>query len=125
VVADPDEFNKAIPDGVGVEYLSQNHRGVGARFRATRLVRGKPQTFDQEVTEYTPGHSISMINVTHGTRWEGRFTVQPADQGTIVTLTMDAVTDHLFARVMNRLIGRMLQRALDKDMDAVKTYCER
>lgn len=26
---------------------------------------------------------------------------------------------------MNRLIARMVQKALDKDMDVVKAYCER
>ena len=42
-----------------------------------------------------------------------------------ISLSMEAVTERLFARVMNRLIAGMLQRALDKDMDAVKTYCEK
>ncbi len=30
----------------------------------------------------------------------------------------------LFARIINRLIKGMVQKALDKDMDAVKAYCE-
>ena len=38
---------------------------------------------------------------------------------------MDPVTDRLSARVMIRLITRMVQPALDKDLDAVKVYCER
>jgi hypothetical protein len=33
-------------------------------------------------------------------------------------------TNRLLAQVMNRLIARMVQKALDKDMDAVKAYCE-
>ena len=124
-MADPEEFNKATPDGAGVEYLTPEHRGVGVKFRATRNVRGKPQAFDQEVTEYLPTRAITLVNVTHGTRWESRVTVEPAARGTMLTLTMDAVTDRLLARIMNRLISPMLERALEKDMDAVKSYCER
>jgi hypothetical protein len=40
-------------------------------------------------------------------------------------LTMDARTDRLIGRFMNRLVGPIVQRALDRDLDAVKRYCER
>ena len=66
-----------------------------------------------------------MINVSHGTLWDGAFDLRRDGGGTVVTLTMDAKTDKLLARVINRLIARMVQKALDKDMDAVKAYCER
>ncbi len=125
VVADPEEFHKAIPGGVSVEYLTTTHSGVGTKFRATRLSRGKPAAFDQEVIEFVPDEHVRMINVTHGTTWEGDFTVRPDGAETELTLTMEAKTDKLLARVMNYLISRMMQKGLDKDMDAVKAYCER
>lgn len=124
-VADPEEFHRAIPDGVSVEYVGAARGSVGTRFRATRLVKGKPQTFEQEVVLFQPGKRVRMINVTHGTRWEGEFLVERDGQQTRLTLTMDAVTKRLAARMMMRLIHRMVQKALDKDLDAVKTYCER
>ncbi len=124
-VADPEEFHRAIPDGVGVEYLGSARGTVGTRFRATRLVKGKPQAFDQEVVLFQPGKRVRMVNVTHGTRWEAEFLVEPGGATTRLTVSMDAVTKRLAARLMVRLIHRMVQRALDKDLDAVKTYCER
>src|SRR6476619_1781148 len=124
-VADPDEFHKALQDGLSVEYLTERRSGVGTKFRATRLVRGKPQAFDQEVTELVPGQRVRMINVTNGTEWIGGFVAQPDGDKTVFTLTMDAKTDRILARVINRLIAPMVQKALDKDMDAVKLYCER
>ena len=51
-VADPEEFQRAIPGGASVEYLTASRSGVGMRFRSTRLVKGKPSTFEQEVTEF-------------------------------------------------------------------------
>ena len=124
-VADPKEFNNAVSEGAGVEYLTALHEGVGTKFRATRMVRGKPQAFDQEVTEFVPPRAITLVNVTHGTKWESRITVEAVEEGAVVTLTMDAISDRLMARVMNRLIAPMLQRALDKDLLAVKSYCEK
>jgi carbon monoxide dehydrogenase subunit G len=126
-VADPEEFHRAIPDGVSVEYLGPARGAAGTTFRATRLVRGKPQTFEQEIVVFQPGKRVRMVNVTHGTRWEGEFLVEPDGTGatTRLTATMEAVTKRLAARMMMRLIHRMVQKALDKDLDAVKTYCER
>lgn len=126
VVADPDAFNEAIPDGVGVERQEGTGTGAGMKFRSTRLLRGKPQVFEQEVTEFVPGERVRMINVTGATLWDSTFQVAPDGTGaTILTLTMDAVSDRLLARVMNRLIAPMVRRALHRDMDAVKAYCER
>src|SRR5712691_1862682 len=123
-VADPEEFRKATsPDGA-VEYLTPARAGVGTRFRATRINKSKSMTFEQEVTEYVPGQRVRMVNVTHGTEWDSSFSVQSDGPGAILTLTMDARTERLLARIMTRLISGIVQRALDKDMDALKAYCE-
>ena len=127
VMADPEEFNRAIPDGREVEYLNEVRGGVGMQFRAWRMNRGKKMGFDQEVTEFVPGQRVRMVNVTHGTVWDGVFAVRREGGGrdAVLTLTMDARTRNPLARLMNRLIARMVQRALEKDLDAVKAYCER
>jgi carbon monoxide dehydrogenase subunit G len=124
-VADPEEFQKAIPDGSTVEYLTPNHSGVGTKFRSTRINKGKPATFEQEVTEFVPGERVRMVNVTHGTPWDSTFSVRRDGNGTVLTLTMDALPTRLMAKVIMRLIRGMVQKALEKDMDAVKAYCER
>lgn len=124
-VADPEEFQQAIAGGSSVEYLTGSRSGVGMKFRSTRLVKGKLSTFEQEVTEFVPGEHVRLVNVTHGTVWDSTFSVRPEGRATVLTLTMDATTERLLARVMTRLIAGMVQKALDTDMDAVKAYCER
>ena len=124
-VADPEEFHRAIPDGVKVEWLTPAHSGVGAKFRATRMSRGRPAAFDQEVVEFVANDHVRMHNETHGTLWDSMFSVRLQGSQTVLTLQMVSVTRRLLARVMTRLIAPMVQKALDKDLDAVKAYCER
>src|SRR5215813_4281682 len=81
VVADPEEFQKAIVGGSTVEYLTPSHSGVGAKFRATRIIKGKPTAFDQEVTEFVPGDRVRLVNVTQGTVWDSEFKVREAGTG--------------------------------------------
>jgi carbon monoxide dehydrogenase subunit G len=124
VVADPEEFQRAIPGGSTVEFLTPSRSGVGSRFRATRITKGKATAFEQEVMEMVPGRRIRLINETHGTVWDSLFTVEPDGNGTELTLRMDARSDRWIARVMSRLIARVVQRALEGDMDAEKPSCE-
>lgn len=96
-VADPEEFHRAIPDGVSVEYLTARRSGVGTKFRATRVSGGKPRAVDQEVTEFIPGKRVRMLNVTHGTLWDGMFSVKAEGQRCVLTLEMESKTDRLLA----------------------------
>jgi uncharacterized protein YndB with AHSA1/START domain len=123
-VADPAEFSKAT-GGAGVEYLTAQRDGVGTKFRASRMNKNKLTAFDQEVTEYVPGERIRLVNVTHGTPWDSVFAVRADGDRSVLTLTMDAAPRSFVQRLMMPLIRGMVQKALDKDMDAVKAFCER
>ena len=50
--------------------------------------------------------------------------VRTIPDGTELNLTMEARPHTLLARITMPLIKRMIGRALEKDMDAVKRYCE-
>src|SRR5262249_43811788 len=104
VVANPEEFQQAIVGGSTVEYLTPSQSGVGAKFRATRIMKGTPTAFDQEVTAFVPGDRIRLLNVTQGTVWESEFRVQPAGAGASLTLTMEAKPSTLVARLLTLLI---------------------
>ena len=127
VVADPEEFQRAIPEGSAPEYLTEKRSGVGTKFRATRTSKGKARSFDMEVTELVPGERVRIVNVTHGTLWDSAMSVRPEDGGggSVLTLTMDAVEKRLIPRLMMLLVHGMVQKALEKDMDGIKAYCER
>lgn len=126
-VADVAQFSQAVPNVVKVEFLSDRKTGLGARFRETRLMKGKEQQTELEVTEYVANEHVRLVTPVdeHGFVWDSVFAVRAQGGGTALTLTMDARTDRFLGKIMLLFIGSMLQTALEGDMNAVKTFCER
>lgn len=124
-VAEINEFSRAIQHIVKVEILSEVQFGVGTRFRETRLMKGREATTELEVTEYRRNDRIRIVADSHGTVWDNVFTVVPNELGgTALTMTMDARPHKILPRIVNPLIMRMIRKAVEADMDAVKTFCE-
>ena len=119
-----ENFSKAVPDIVEVEMLSDVTSGVGTRFRETRLMGKRKASTVLEVTEYLQNERIRLVSDAGGTIWDSVFTVKPVDGETELTLVMEARPHKFLARLMNPLIKGMLTKALEKDMDCVKQYCE-
>lgn len=124
-VADISNFSKAIPHIVKVEMLSDVASGVGTRFRETRNMNGREASTELEVTEYEENDRVRLVCDTHGTVWDSVFTVKEMNGQTELKLVMDAKAYKMMSKFMNPLMKRMIQKALEKDMDAVKIYCER
>ncbi len=125
VVSDIAQFSEAIPHIVNVEMLSGNTVGVGARFRETRLMRGREATTELVVTEYEADRRVRFVSDEGGTIWDTVFSVEPiGTERTQLTMIMDAKAYKLRARLINPLIRGMIARAIEDDMDAVKVYCE-
>ena len=123
-ISDIRNFSRAIPDIVNVEFLSDTQTGVGARFRETRLMRGREASTVLEVTEYVDDERIRLVSDSHGTVWDSEFTVRQHAGATELTLTMDARPHAFLARLMVPITRGMVQKALENDMDAVKRWCE-
>ena len=123
-VAHIEQFSQAIPHITKVEMLSDITRGVGARFQETRLMNGREATTELEVTEYVENDRIRLVSDAGGTIWDTLFTVAGADDGTKLSMTMEANAYKFLARIMNPFIMGMVGRAVEKDMDAVKAFCE-
>ena len=123
-VADITEFSKALPHVVKYEFLSDRRSGVGTHFRETRLMNGKEATTELEVTEYVENDRVRMVADSHGTVWDTIFTVASENENTILTMTMDAKAYKLLPKLMNPLVKGMIKKAVDTDMDLVKSYCE-
>ena len=123
-VAHVENFQKAVPGIVNIEFLSDEHSGVGTRFRETRLMNGKEVTVELEVTEYVENEHIRIVSDTHGTVWDTVFRVSPAADQTTLDMTMDAKAYKLLPKLTNPLVKGMIQKAVEKDMDAVKVHCE-
>lgn len=123
-IAHIENFSKAVPDIVRVEMLSETTSGVGTRFRETRLLRGNEESADLEVTEYIENDRVRIVSDTHGAVWDTVFTVRQAGDRTSLKLVMEAKPHSATARVMVPMMKGILERALEKDMDSVKAYCE-
>ena len=124
-VAHIENFSKAVPHIVNVEFLSEQRKGVGTRFRETRLMGKREASTELEVTEYVENERIRLVSDQGGTIWDTVFTVQPAAQGGVeLEMVMDANAYKLLARLFNPLIKGMIRKFIEKDMDAVKAYCE-
>ena len=124
-VADIDSYSKAVPHIVKIEILSDVKSGVGARFRETRLMKGREAATELEVTEYVENEHVRLVADSHGTIWDSIFTVSPANGGVDLKLTMDARAYKLLPKLLNPLIKGMIAKGVESDMDAVKAYCEK
>jgi hypothetical protein len=124
-ISEVDHFSRAIPDITKIEFLSQVTSGIGTRFRETRLMKGREATTTLEITECVPPEKIRFVADSHGTVWDSVYTLAPAGEDALLTLSMEARPHTLLARVITPLIRGMVQKALESDMDRVKEWCEK
>ena len=123
-VADSTHFSRAVSHIVKVEYLSAVRSGVGTRFRETRRTNGRDVSTELEVTEYAANDRVRIVSDAGGAVWDTEFVVSPSASGTDLTMTMDARPYRWHARLTVPFVLRMIRTAIEKDMDAVKTFCE-
>ena len=124
-ISDINNFSKSVPDIVKVEFLSDVKSGVGTRFRETRLMKGKEAMTELEVTEFVENDHVRYVTDSHGTVWDTVMSVKTVHGKTDLTMIMDAIPHKLMQKVMIPMIKGMISKALEKDMDSVKTYCEK
>jgi len=125
-VSDITQFSKALPHIVNVEFLSEKKSGVGTRFRETRLMNGRETQTELEVTEFVENDHIRLVAVdTMGTTWDTLFSVKAEHGGTLLSMAMHARPQKWYAKILLFFIGGMVQKAVEKDMDMVKAYCEK
>lgn len=124
VIAHIQNFSKAVPHIEKVEFLTEQHEGVGTRFAETRTMNGRKATVTLEVTEYEPPSRVRIVSDEAGTVWDSVFTVEAEGDKAKLTLAMEERAYKLMAKVMNPLIRGTVRKGLEADLDAVKAYCE-
>lgn len=123
-ISDIRNFSKAVPDIVNVDFLSEKKLGVGTRFKETRELNGRKAATVLEVTEFVENDYIRIVSDTQGTIWDSLFTVSEKDHGCELILEIEARPYKLLSKTMVPLIKSFVRKAMEKDMDAVKDYCE-
>lgn len=76
------------------------------------------------MTEFIENDRVRIVADTHGTVWDTLFAVKPEGGHTVLTMTMDAKTDKWIPKIINFMISGMLKKAVERDMDLVKAFCE-
>ena len=123
-VADVEQFSQAVPGILRVEFLSEVKSGVGARFRETRMMMGREASTELEVTEYVENERVRIVSEAGGALWDTVFTVAPDGKRTELKMVMDARPQTPSARMTVPLIIGTVRKAVEEDMDAVKSFCE-
>ncbi|MEM7156831.1 MAG: SRPBCC family protein [Myxococcota bacterium] len=124
-VSDIETMPRINPDVVRVEFLSEQHEGVGTRFRETRQMGNKEHHFELEVQGYDPAaRTIRYVTDTHGTIWDTTVTVSAAGEGTQVRFAMACIGSTRFKRMMNVLMQGLFRRGMVTHTKALKRYCE-
>ena len=124
VLADSETFAAALPHVVGHEFLTEQHQGVGTRFRETRLMNGKEEVTDLEVTEFVENEHVRVVTDSHGTIWDTVMSTSARGEHTDLELVMDARGHKLLTKLLNPLIMGMVRKAVATDVDLIKAYCE-
>ncbi len=123
-IAHPENFERVAPQLKRIEFLSETRRGTGTSFRETRVMKGRETVTQLEITEYAENDRVRMVTDSHGTVWDTLFTVAPDGDGTRLTLSMDARPHVWSQKLMVPLIRKMVARAVEDDMQGVKSWCE-
>ena len=123
-VADVRNFSKVVPEIVNVQFLTDSQVGLGTRFRETRMMNGREATVELEVTEYQENDHVRIVSDAGGTIWDTVFSVKPVGDQVELDMTMDANAYKLLAKLFNPFIKGVIQKAVERDMDAVKKHCE-
>lgn len=124
IVADIRNFSDVIPEITDVEFLREQKFGVGTKFRETRNMKGKESTTELEVTELVDNEYIRIVSDAGGSIWDSIFRVEDNNDGTDLYLKMEARPYKLLAKVMTPFMKGFMRNAIEKDMLAVKEFCE-
>lgn len=126
VVAHIENYQEAIPHLIEIEFLSEIKRGVGAKFRETRLMGKRKASSVLEVTEYIDSQKVRFVSDAGGTIWDSVFTFSAlAVDETQLSLNMEARPYKWMAKLMTPMIMGIIDKAVTKDMEAIKDFCEK
>jgi hypothetical protein len=123
-ISDVRRFAEVSEDVLEIEFLSETPHGVGTRFRETRNMNGRKATTELEVTEFVENERVRFVSDAGGTIWDTVMAVTANGDTTDLEMTMDARPSNFVARIVNLVIKGMVTRAVTRDMDQLKAWCE-
>jgi uncharacterized protein YndB with AHSA1/START domain len=126
--ADVQRWAEFVPAIVRTEVLTSGPVGKGTRFRETRTMFGREATEAMEFVEFDAPRTYTIGADSHGCRYRTRFDFHEASGGTRLVMSFHAEPLTFMAKVMAFVMKPLMKKMAEmcaKDLDAIKTYCER
>lgn len=124
----PERWPDAISAIEAVEVLTPEPFGLGSCFRETRTMFGRQASEDMTVAALDPPKRMLLTANNHGVRYEKEHFLEETDEGTRLTLSFSGepqtLINRLTGRVMWLLMGNMLRKMLERDLDDLKRSLE-
>lgn len=129
LVSDIEHGHAAIPAIRSIEILGDRSTGLGARWRETRVMFGREATETLEITGWDPPREYLVSARNHGCDYRSAIRVTPQGAGCRLEFEFGATPLTFAAKLMGALMAPLMsgaiRRALDADLAALKTHCEK
>jgi uncharacterized protein YndB with AHSA1/START domain len=122
-ITDATNTPKVAPSVQRSVKLTDGPPKVGTRYRETRLMGGKEQHAELEVSEYAAPQRYAMRNVTDGIETVYRYTFQPEREGTRIDLVCEIEAAGI-KKLMLPLVAFILKREDGAHLQRVKQLLE-
>jgi len=122
-ITDSANAPKAMPQIQQMEKLTSGPVAVGARYRETRLINGKPQTTELEVARFSPPQFYSVRNFTEGIETLYHYIFTSEREGTRVLLKCELNAGGL-KKLMLPLVAGVLKKEDGNHLARLKAAVE-
>jgi uncharacterized membrane protein len=126
--ADIEKCAEHIDSIESVELLGDTAIGEGTRWRETRIMNGREATEEMWVTEFVRPHRYVIESESNCMHYTSTMKFRDVGQLTHVTMSFEAeaqkLTSRIIAAVLSPLFRKSIRKALQKDMEELKTAVE-
>ena len=122
-ITDSNNAPRIVPSVKSSVKLTDGPIKVGTRYRETRLMHGKEQSAELEVSEYAEPNVYAMRNVTDGIETVYRYTLQPEKDGTRINLVCEVKSVGI-KKLMLPLVAIILKKEDGAHLQRLKQVLE-
>ena len=122
-ITDAHNAPQIVPAVKSAVQLTEGPPQVGTRYRETRVMGGKEQQAELEVSEYAAPERYAMRNVTEGIETVYRYRLQPERDGTRIDLVCE-ITAAGIKKLMLPLVAFILKKEDGAHLQRLKQVLE-
>ncbi|WAH95830.1 SRPBCC family protein [Arthrobacter sp. MMS18-M83] len=130
VISDIPGSARTLSGVKAIQMLSEGPYGEGTRWKETRVMMGREETVEMQVSQSDPPGSTTVTARQGGADYTNRFTLKEQDGGTELTLFFGAevLKPTFLSKVMMAAFGKLgmsvTRKALAKDLAEIAAKAE-